>query len=293
MFIINASEVAALVGLNPYKDQDEAIRDCYNRNKHGLAPAEKRRAQDICSSDHKISRAFSNLERSARSTKNTSEVSDLKEKFSKEMETIKDGKLKKITESFDKKIVSIESDFEKKLSNARTRSGKKQLNDELCAAKLLEKMSYEKQVEKLNDDVKHMNNFSTRVSNTTFGTMKEESVADMYKSHTGLSIHKTNKSQYLEIVPNKVKICGRFDGFNDDDVLIEIKNRMRRIFGRVVDYERVQIHVYMAMAKTEKSQLVERYKDKIMIHEVEYDDAFMDGILDELKEISDEYFINA
>lgn len=293
MFVINASEVAALVGLNPYKDQDEAIRDCYNRNIHGLAPEEKRRAEAICKSDHRVARAMTNLEKSARATKTTKEVGEIKQKFVEQIDDIKKVNTEKIEKKLDDTNSMLDEKYEKKIADARTRSQKKLLEDERDALKGMAKLEKEKMTEKLEKDLGHMKNYSQRVSNTNFGTRKEESVADMYKAHTGRAIHKTNKSHYLEIIPGKVKICGRFDGFNDDDVLIEIKNRMRRIFGRVVDYERVQIHVYMAMAQTERSQLVERYKEKIMIHEVDYDEDFMDGILDELKDISTEKFIDA
>lgn len=292
MFIINASEVAALVGLNPYKEQSEAIRDCYNRNVHKLGPEEKRKAQDICNSNHEIARAFSKLEKDARATKVVKEVEELKQNFHAELENIKNKKLEKISETFENKIEILDKEFAKKISNAKTRSAKKELEEEHGAMKALVMLTRDKEVQKAEDSEKHMKKYSASVSNTNFGTRKEESVADIYKVLTGRAIHKTNKSQYLDVVEGKVKICGKFDGFNDDDVLIEIKNRMRRLFGRVVDYERVQIHVYMAMAKANTSQLVERYKEKIMIHNVEYDEDFMDGILDELREISHKYFID-
>lgn len=39
-------------------------------------------------------------------------------------------------------------------------------------------------------------------------------------------------------------VGGRVDGYNGTDgTLIEVKNRTRRLFRRIVDYEKVQLHV--------------------------------------------------
>ncbi len=46
MYRIYASEVAALVGKNPYKKQNEAIQDMVNRNTKGLPPLEILRASN-------------------------------------------------------------------------------------------------------------------------------------------------------------------------------------------------------------------------------------------------------
>jgi len=290
MFVLHASEIAALVGLNPYKNKDEAIRDAYNRNKHGLAPEAKRKAADICSQDKDVAAAFATVTKSADKTSTTAEVATVKEKFNSDISKIKNKKLSEISNSFEKEMKNMEDEFSRRMENARTRSAKKLVADEKVAAETLCLLGREKKEKEMASKMDHMVSQATSTSNTQFGTRKEDSVADMYKAQTGRAIHKPEKTYYLDLIPGSVKICGKFDGFNDDDVLIEIKNRMRRLFGRVVDYEKVQIHVYMAMAQTDRSQLVERYKEKIMIHEVEFDDEFMGNILSQLKDISGKYF---
>ena len=44
------------------------------------------------------------------------------------------------------------------------------------------------------------------------------------------------------------------------------------------------------MSRKTQAQLVERYKDQIMVHEVEFEQQFMDEVLDELKDICKSYF---
>ena len=292
MFVLHASEIAALVGLNPYKNKEEAIRDAYNRNKPGLAPEAKRKAQDICNQDKDVAAAFATVTKSAGETSTTADVASVKEKFTSDISKIKNKKLSEISNSYETNMKKIEDEFSTRMDSARTRSAKKLVSDEKSTAEALLSIGRKKTELEVASKMDHVVSQATSTSNTQFGTRKEDTVADMYKAHTGRGIHKPPKTYYLDVIPGSVKICGKFDGFNDDDVLIEIKNRMRRLFGRVVDYEKVQIHVYMAMAQTERSQLVERYQDKIMIHQVEFDGEFMDNILSQLKDISGQYFKN-
>ena len=154
-------------------------------------------------------------------------------------------------------------------------------------------MEVESQVIKKTHEVQsqmtHMKNVGTRKTNTSFGTRHEGDVGEMYHRETGLKIEKDNARKFWEFMPG-FGIVGKFDGFNEAGTLVEIKNRMRRLFGTVVEYEKVQVHVYMAMSRKTQAQLVERYKDQIMVHEVEFEQQFMDEVLDELKDICKSYF---
>lgn len=47
-----------------------------------------------------------------------------------------------------------------------------------------------------------------------------------------------------------IKVGGRVDGYNGDDgTLLEVKNRMKRLFDRIVTYEKVQLHVSSASCR--------------------------------------------
>ena len=125
--------------------------------------------------------------------------------------------------------------------------------------------------------------------NTNFGTRKEGTVAEMYHGMTGQKVLKPNIRQVWDIAPG-FEVVGKFDGFAEDGTLVEIKNRVRRLFKEVKEYENVQVHVYMKMSHAMTAHLVERYKDEIMIHDVLYDDDFMCEIEAELERVIRDYF---
>lgn len=79
-----------------------------------------------------------------------------------------------------------------------------------------------------------------------------------------------------------VFVGGRVDGFatpppRDGEkvarptVLVEIKNRMNRLFRRVVDYERIQCLTYMHIFERRCAKLVERMGEEVAVHDVPFD----------------------
>lgn len=253
MIVINASEVAALCGLNPYKNKDEAIQDMLNRNNR-MPSTETIRTNEICK-DKEFNKLNQTISKNSENTNNVKDVSKLKYKLHQDVSEIEKTKLSEVSAKF---------------VGAMTRSRTKEK---------------EQQEAKVKQDCEHMKRSLTSKVNTSFGTRKETNVADIYKEHTGIEIQKDNKAHYWQFAPN-AKVVGRFDGFTKDGVvLIEIKNRMRRLFGTVPEYERVQVHVYMKMAGVKHAQLVEGHDGKIQIHDVRMNRDFMDDIEAELLHI--------
>ena len=71
-------------------------------------------------------------------------------------------------------------------------------------------------------------------------------------------------------------VVGYVDGLTDDYV-IEVKNRMRRLFTAVPLYEKVQMHAYMVLAGRPKCLWVQRYQDQQESRMVEFDKAWWEG----------------
>ena len=94
---------------------------------------------------------------------------------------------------------------------------------------------------------------------TNYGTRKEESVHEIYKTMTGNDIGIVNKMFKKPI--EDFEIGGKIDGQLEDGTVIEIKNRTRRLFGEVKQYENIQIQTYIQMLEQEGAQLVECYND--------------------------------
>ena len=70
-------------------------------------------------------------------------------------------------------------------------------------------------------------------------------------------------------------LVGKVDGrFEETGEIIEAKERRNRLFKRVVEYERVQLHCYMHLTRTRCSVLRERYDGHVMEHVVPFDEDF-------------------
>jgi len=63
-----------------------------------------------------------------------------------------------------------------------------------------------------------------------------------------------------------------------ENIIIEIKNRVKCLFYKLRDYEKVQCYVYMFLLEAENTKLVEVLKDKndnsINIIDVEFNEKF-------------------
>ncbi len=91
-------------------------------------------------------------------------------------------------------------------------------------------------------------------------------------------IKKDNKLRYLNFKVNDTwyKIGCRFDGPQ-----IEIKTRKTKLLG-VPDYEKVQLHIYMAVADCKYWTLIEKYRDQEVQYKINFDQEFFDKIKNDL-----------
>jgi hypothetical protein len=123
-----------------------------------------------------------------------------------------------------------------------------------------------------------------------FGEVSEEKTSEKIIKETSKKLIKDNKFYKLEIYETddvKFIIYGRIDRIecNEDGskVLIEIKNRMNRLFKYVPKYELVQVQIYMRLINLDNAKLVEQYKDDIYTHIIKRDDILINDILSKLK----------
>jgi hypothetical protein len=130
------------------------------------------------------------------------------------------------------------------------------------------------------------------LTNTNFGTRNETDVLKIYEELKGVLIVKDNIYRKKKIIENlnfSVCIGGKIDGINNDtETIIEIKNRMHKLFYDLREYEKVQLMCYMYLLNKKNGHLVEAMKKStettINIIEVEYDDNYMDTILQKIEE---------
>lgn len=73
----------------------------------------------------------------------------------------------------------------------------------------------------------------------------------------------------------RVYIGGKCDGIHTDasgnKVIVEIKNRTKRFFNRVVDYEYVQLMAYLFVFKIDRGVLIERFHGETKRNTIEFE----------------------
>ena len=87
------------------------------------------------------------------------------------------------------------------------------------------------------------------------------------------------------------QIVGRIDGLevrpDGTLVLVEIKNRMRKLFYRLRDYENIQIQTYLYLTNLNYAKLVEQYNQQVNIIEVSREEKlYKTEILPKLKDFA-------
>ena len=120
---------------------------------------------------------------------------------------------------------------------------------------------------------------------TTHGTRSEDKTSDKVETDTGVKLVKDNSFYNLDVAEirgHKFVVCGKIDRIEEcpdgSRVLVEIKNRTNRLFRRVVDYEMVQVQVYLQMLGLVRARLVEQYNNQVLSHDIDRDEEFWDNV---------------
>lgn len=115
---------------------------------------------------------------------------------------------------------------------------------------------------------------------TRHGIKNEHDALKIYCTHTG-HITKRDYSIYKMSINSQLLLKGKVDAVVDNpkiSKLVEIKNRTRRLFGVVKDYEYVQVQCYLHLMAFSSADLVEHFKGDINIFLVEYDKYYMQNV---------------
>ena len=121
---------------------------------------------------------------------------------------------------------------------------------------------------------------------TTHGTRAEDKTSAKVETDTGIRLLKDDAFYNLPVCTlgdvNFV-VTGRIDRLEEQPdgsrVLVEIKNRTNRLFRRVVEYEMVQVQVYLQMLGLVRARLVEQYNNQVLSHSIDRDEEFWTNII--------------
>jgi len=109
------------------------------------------------------------------------------------------------------------------------------------------------------------------------GNIKENDNLNQVQQKRDISIGSRNSQMFVKELYSsdtyRVLVRGMVDGISDD-ILIETKNRTKRLFHELRDYERVQLEAYFFLTGLQKALLTEHYNDKSNEIEYSHDEDF-------------------
>lgn len=121
------------------------------------------------------------------------------------------------------------------------------------------------------------------ITNTNYGIVNEDKVLNVYSKNNHLIVYKICAFQKRKITKN-LYIGGKIDGLTENGEIVEIKNRMYKLFYKMRDYEKIQLQSYLHIFKLNRGFLVENHNQNINVLEEIYDKQFMDNIIHKLKQ---------
>ena len=260
----NASDIAALINRNPYKQPEEIIHNILCKLKKEENKTDKNKFKNI-SNDNTLE--LLNLFSTDLSKQ---DIDDFKSKLTNI--TNPDDKLKldkQIMEKISKKSINIKNTtecidlqkkFEDKLDTVLDKNNTKEIKE-------------------------YMNGFV----NKKRGIKNEDNIIQQYsKKHKKNITHnnsKLYKTKLFTLDNNDFYICGKIDGIENDE-LIEVKNRKNKLFSFIPEYEQIQIEIYFRLTNLKKGKLIQNYNDEQSIILIEQNDDLWSLIQTELNNIS-------
>ena len=114
---------------------------------------------------------------------------------------------------------------------------------------------------------------------TTHGTRSEDTTASVVESRENVKLARDNSFYNYDVCTlgdTHFVVTGKIDrieeGPDGTRTLVEIKNRTNRLFRRVVEYEMIQVQVYLQMLGLVNARLVEQYNNQVLSHEITRDE---------------------
>jgi hypothetical protein len=173
------------------------------------------------------------------------------------------------------------SDLKNKTSSAMKNSTKTDLsNDKNNIINEINKSTIQNNtnIEEIENKKKTLTKLVNNLTNRGYGIKHEDSVIDIYSNLTSSSITEQQKTiialmkntQYSNKLKQDIDIewylKGKIDGMattqSGEQIVVEIKNRIKCLFGVLKDYEKPQIQLYLKLMKLNHGHLVEHIKDK-------------------------------
>uniref|UniRef100_A0A6C0IYB4 YqaJ viral recombinase domain-containing protein n=1 Tax=viral metagenome TaxID=1070528 RepID=A0A6C0IYB4_9ZZZZ len=128
------------------------------------------------------------------------------------------------------------------------------------------------------------------------GNVKENQNLDETEKKFNIKIDYRNSKMYEKMVHSDLEknytifLRGKVDGMNQDCV-VETKNRTKRLFNRIPDYEKIQLNCYMFMTDKDRSIHIECYNDSQNSVEYDFDDDLWEECKDKIIDFTDNHIV--
>lgn len=236
---LQASNLAAYIGMNPYKKQSELVEALWYKRNPSTFKA--------CFAGSEIKDCQTEISKNMKRFPQASQFSEQAAAAAKTACTVDE-----ITSERDKLVASVEATIKEARIKA-DKLGELAITDN----NVIKELEVAKRdclvLQTAGADVKHE---IQRAANTTFGTTKEQQAIQAYERDTGVKVIRLPGFRSISLRSN-VTLTGGVDGMIGDDCILEVKNRTRRLFGRIPEYERVQVEAYMRIFDKHKAVLLE------------------------------------
>ena len=110
------------------------------------------------------------------------------------------------------------------------------------------------------------------------GTHNEEKSLNHSEKTNKLNIQKRNQTLYCRTLYSDdsytIILQGRIDGMIGEDIVVESKNRAKRLFYKIPPYEKVQLEAYLYLTNTHKALHIENYNKMTNEQYYDHDETF-------------------
>ena len=114
----------------------------------------------------------------------------------------------------------------------------------------------------------------TNIGNTGYGIKQEDNVIAHFEKIIKKPVKSTQKlynHSLGDLYGIRWSLVGKVDGLTSDLEVVEIKNRMKGLFGELRSYEKPQIMTYLRLSGSQKGYMVECYRKKDNANNVSVD----------------------
>lgn len=88
--------------------------------------------------------------------------------------------------------------------------------------------------------------------------------------------------RFCEDIGKNIKLKGVVDYIDGDNIIVDVKNRVNKLFEKLYEHEKVQLQLYMHISHIHKARIEEHHLGKKNIIIVDYDQTYVDMIINKI-----------